>query len=224
MSAVVRVWGLAAVAFAAAGLVSTAAGGGPQRGILEPVGGGVQIVYTLGASSVRCSYGGTTGLPRLACGTRQADGGSPQQAFAAVMDPHQVMFLRVRAGRQSRLAALPQRAGAPVYGPFREQRTERVVQLLEGATIGFLGTNIACTAESDGNAPAMRCLAHGPGGLPGPCCGPNYTLLVKSKGFFLTPRRLQALLVVNNGVTQVRNGAATGPLPPPYRVVANWHL
>jgi hypothetical protein len=54
MGTVVRVWGLAAVVGAAAGLCSTAAGGAPQGGILEPVGGGVQIVFTSGGSSVRC--------------------------------------------------------------------------------------------------------------------------------------------------------------------------
>lgn len=139
------------------------------------------------------------------------------------MDPHQVVFLRVRAGRQSTLAALPQHPGSPVYGSFREQQAERIIQLQEGATVGFLGTNIACTAVADSNAPAVRCLAHGAGGLPGPCCGRNYTLLVKSKGFFLTPRRLQALLVITNGVTQVGNGGTAHPLRP-YRVIADWHL
>jgi hypothetical protein len=222
MRVVVRVWGLAAAAVAAAGLCSTATGGEPQRGILDPVGGGVQIVYTVGASSVRCSYGGSSGLPRLACGTRPVDGDSPKQVFAAVMDPHQVVFLRVHAGRQSILAALPQRAGSPVYGPFRERRTDRIIQLLEGATVGFLGTNIACTAEPYGNGPAIRCLAHGPGGLPGPCCGPNYPLLVRSTGFFLTPRRLQALGVVSTGVREVPSGTVAGPLPPPFRVIRNW--
>jgi hypothetical protein len=220
----VRVWALAAVAAAGAGLASAATGGRPQGGILEPAGGGVQIAYTLGASSLRCSYVRAGGPPRLACGTRQANGGTPRRAFAATMDPRRVVFLQVRAGGQTRLAAFPQRAGVPVYGPFRQERKPRIVQLLQGATIGFIGTNIGCTAQRYGNGPALRCFAHGPGGLPGPCCGPNYPLLVKSFGFFLTPRRLQALRVVRSGVTQVANGAATGPLPPPYRVVRNWHL
>ena len=155
---------------------------------------------------------------------RRADGGIPEQAFAATMDARRVVFLRVRGGRQTRLAAFPQRAGAPVYGPFRQEGKARTVQLYEGATIGIVGTNVACTAQRYGDAPALRCLAHGPGGLPGPCCGPNYPFLVKSNGFFLAPRRLQALLVVNSGVTQVANGAPVGPLPSPYRVVKTWHL
>lgn len=220
----VRLLALATVAAAGVGLASAAAGGPPPGPIREPAGGGVQIVYMLGAFSVRCSYSRAGGLPRLACGTRQAKGGIPEQAFAATMDARRVVFLRARAGRQTPLAALPQRAGAPVYGPFRQEGNARTVRLPEGATIGFIGTNIACSAERYGDAPALRCLAHGPGGLPGPCCGPNYPLLVKSNGFFLTPRRLQALLVVNNGVTQVADGAGAGSLPPPYRVVRTWHL
>jgi len=222
MRVVVRVLGLASAVVAAAGLCSTAAGGEPQGGILFPVGGGVQIVYTVGASSERCSYGGSSGLPRPACSTRPVDGSTPMQSFAAVMDPHQVVFLRVHAGRQTRLAALPQLAGAPVYGPYREQRTDRIIQLREGATVGFLGTNIACTAAPSGHTPAMRCLARAPGGLPGPCCGPNYPLLVKSTGFFLSPRRLQALRVVSSGVREIPNGTVAGPVPPPYRVIKTW--
>jgi hypothetical protein len=224
MGAVVCVGGLAAVAVAAAGLCSVGAAAGPQGGILEPVGGGVEVVYRVGASSARCLYGRSAGLPRLVCDIGRAGGGSEKHGFAALMDARQVVFVRVRAGRQTRLAVLSQRAGVPVYGAFRRQRAARIVELRAGATIGFIGTNIACTAERYGNAPALRCLAHGPGGLPGPCCGPNYPFLVNSNGFFLTPRRLQALLVVNSGVTQVNNGTATGPPPPPYRAIRNWYL
>jgi hypothetical protein len=224
MSALVRVSGLAAVAVAAAGWCSMAAAGGPLGPILEPVGGGVEVVYRVGASSVNCVYGRSAGLPQLACATRRA-GGRGKQVFAALMDARQVVFVRVRAGRQTRLAVMSQYAGVPVYGPFRRQRAARIVELRTGETIGFSGTNIACTAEQYGSTPALRCLAHGPGGLPGPCCGPDYPFLVSSTGFFLTPRRLQTLLVVNSGVAQVNSAtAATSPLPPPYRAIRTWYL
>ena len=92
-----------------------------------------------------------------------------------------------------------------------------MITLAEGASIGFLGTNVGCAAVRDGLVPGIRCLAHSGQGLPGPCCGPNFALLVGSHGFFLSPRRLRELLVVDDGVS-----AGTGPDSPPYRVIMEW--
>jgi hypothetical protein len=50
---------------------------------------------------------------------------------------------------------------------------------------------------------------------------PNFPLLVGSHGFFLSTRRAQALLVVDDGVTQVPNGGVARSAPP-YRVIAEW--
>jgi hypothetical protein len=129
------------------------------------------------------------------------------------MDAHRVALFRARAGGLTPLAAWSQQAGAPAYGAFRREPHARVIQLHGGASIGFLGTNIGCAAVRDGRAPGIRCLAHGTGALPGPCCGPNFALLVGSRGFYLSTHRLQALLVVNDGVNESA---------PPYRVVSEW--
>lgn len=203
----------AAAAVSVASFAATAGGQQPPRGILDPAGGGVRVVYAVGAASVRCSFGRSGGVPRLACSLRGRDGRTPDRGFAATMDAGRVALFRVRAGRRAPLAAWSQQAGASAYGAFRRELHARVIRLHEGASIGFLGTNVGCAAVRDGRAPGIRCLAHGKGGLPGPCCGPNFPLLVGSQGFFLSAHRLQALLVVDDGV----NGSA-----PPYRVVSEW--
>jgi hypothetical protein len=217
----VRGLAAAAVALTVASLAATAEGQRPPRGILDPAGGGVRVVYAVGAASVRCSFGRSRGVPRLACSLRRRDGRSPERDFAATMDAGRVALFRVRAGRRTRLAAWSQQTGAPAYGAFRREPHASVIRLHRVASIGFLGTNIGCVAVGDGRAPGIRCLAHGTGGLPGPCCGPNFPLLVGSHGFFLSTRRMQALLVVDDGVTEVPNGGVARSAPP-YRVIAEW--
>jgi hypothetical protein len=199
---------LLVTAASAASLVATALGGQPNGGILEPAGAGVRIVYALGNSSVQCSFGRSGHVPRLVCGI---GGRSSRQIFRAIIDVRRVAFFRVRGGRAAQLRAVSQRAGDPIYGPFGPDPEPRVITLAEGASIGFLGTNVGCTAVRDGVAPGIRCLAHSGQGLPGPCCGPNFSLLVGSHGFFLSTHRLQDLLVVGDGVNS-----------PPYRVVTEW--
>lgn len=76
----------AAVALTVASLAATAEGQRPPRGILDPAGGGVRVVYAVGAASVRCSFGRSRGVPRLACSLRRRDGRSPERDFAATMD------------------------------------------------------------------------------------------------------------------------------------------
>jgi hypothetical protein len=215
--------GLAAATLAVTvpSLAATAEGQRPARGILDPASGGVRVVYAVGAASVRCSSGRSSGVPRLACSLRGRGGRSPERDFAATMDAGRVALFRVRAGRRSRLGAWSQLAGAPAYGAFRREPYARVIRLRRGASIGFLGTNIGCVAVGDGRAPGIRCLAHGTGGLPGPCCGPNFPLLVGSHGFFLSTRRMRALLVVDDGVSQVPSGGVARSAPP-YRVIAEW--
>lgn len=191
--------GLAAAAVAAATLVATSSAA-PPGGILQPVGGGVLIAY----ASVECSFDGPARLPRLSCSTSA-------RGFRAAMDRGRVAFLR----GSTRLLTVTQRAGAAVYGDYLTDPSPRLIRLGAGASIGFLGTNIACATVANG----LRCLAHAGGGLPGPCCGPNYGLQVGSYGFFLSPTRLQELRVVHTGVYE-----GSGPYPPAYRTVRSWHL
>jgi hypothetical protein len=183
----------------------------PQVGILDPAGGGVRIAYRIGTVSIQCSFRRTQAVPRLTCAAR----GPVDHAFATSMDRSRVVFYR--AGRVTPLKAVSQAAGEPVYGDYAADPHPRLIELAQGASIGFLGTNVECVAVRDGSAPGIRCLAHGGQGLPGPCCGPNYPLQVGSYGFYLSARRLQELHVVNSGVS-----TGSGPHPSPYKVVKEW--
>jgi hypothetical protein len=145
----------------------------------------------------------------LSCSVRR-DG--VQNGFRASMNHGRVIF---RAG--STTLAVVQRPGIPVYGTYRADPRPRTIRLAESASIGFLGTNVSCEAARDGTAPGLRCLAHVGPGLPGPCCGPSFPLLVGSYGIYLSARRLQELLVVASGVTV---GSHSGAVP--YRVVREW--
>jgi hypothetical protein len=131
------------------------------------------------------------------------------------MDPGRVVLSQVRAGKRVTLAAVSQASGKPVYGRFARDRHPRQINLAEGASIGFLGTNIGCAAVRDHSSPGIECLAHSGLGLPGPCCGPNFALLVGSHGFLLSSRRLAELLVVNDGVSTGSGGS-------PVRVLHEW--
>jgi hypothetical protein len=144
-----------------------------------------------------------------------------ERGFAATIDVTRTTAFRFRADRPSPLGAWREPASTPVYGAFQRSRAGRVVRLAGGATVGFRGTAVACSARRDGGAPGIRCLVHGDQALPGPCCGPNYALLAGSYGFFLSTRRLEMLDVVDDGVTQVGPGGSV-PRLPPYRVAAAW--
>jgi hypothetical protein len=185
---------------AAASLAGFGWAGAPRSGILGPVGGGVRIAY----SSVTCSFDGTARVPRLTCSTSA-------RGFGAGIDRRHVDFFR----GSTRLLTVAQRAGAAVYGDYAPDHDPGLIRLAAGATVGFLGTNIACSTVANG----LRCLAHAGQGLPGPCCGPNYGLHVGSSGFFLSPTRLQELHVVGTGVSE-----GSGPHPPPFRVLRDWRL
>jgi len=161
-------------------------------------------VYPADGASVGCSFAATSRLPLITCTTRR---------LSATMDARRVVFNR--AGK--RVAVVAQRAGAPVYGPYEPAQPGNPIVLGKGATVGFLGTNVACTALLDGSAPALRCLPRGGLGLPGRCCGPNFGLLVGGHGFLLSPRRLEELLVVGTGVY-----TGSGSHPAPFRVVKTW--
>jgi hypothetical protein len=97
-----------AVAVAVASLAATAEGQRPGRGILDPASGGVRVVYAVGAASVRCSFGRSSGVPRLACSVRGRDGRSPERDFAATKDAGRVAVFRLRAGRRRLLGVWPQ--------------------------------------------------------------------------------------------------------------------
>lgn len=189
-----------AVCAAVASLAGAGRAGAPRHGILQALGGGVRVAY----SSVTCSFGGTAALPRLACSTSA-------RGFGAGMTRRRVDFFR----GSTRLLTVAQRAGTAVYGDYAPDPQPGLVQLAEGATVGFLGTNIACSAEAGG----LRCLARAGKGIPGPCCGPNYGAQVGSYGFFLSPTRLQELHVTGTGVYQ-----ASAPHPPLFRVLRDWRL
>lgn len=192
------------VSLAACAAVASLAGAGwagpPQTGILQPAGGGVRVAY----GSVACSFGLTASVPRLTCSTSA-------RGFGVRMDLRRVAFYR----GSTRLLTVTQRAGTALYGDYEPDPNPGLITLAPGASVGFLGTNIACSAAANG----LRCLAHAGGGLPGPCCGPNYGLYVGSYGFFLSPTRLQALRVVSTGVYE-----GSGPHPPPFRVLRDWRL
>jgi hypothetical protein len=130
------------------------------------------------------------------------------------MDRNRVVFLR----GSTRLLAAAQRAGAPVYGDYQHDAQPRSIRLAAGASVGFLGTNIACAAVAESATRGLRCLAHAGRGLPGPCCGPNFGLHVGSYGFFISPTRLEELRIVASGVYE-----GSGPHPPPYRTARSWH-
>ena len=89
------------------------------------------------------------------------------------MDASRVAFFRFRAGRLVELRAVSQRPGAPVYGPFRSDSDPRTIALAENASIGFLGTDIACAAVHDGAVPALGCFAHGRSVFQAPAAGPT---------------------------------------------------
>ena len=204
---------VSATAFTGSGRAQT-----PQEGVLEPAGGGNGIVSIVGGQAVACTFHRAGGVPQLRCDVRR---NARIEGFLTTMDPNRVAFLRVRTNttgnRIAPLAAVSQQAGAPVYGAFQSDPNPTQIELANGATIGFLGTNIACSARRDGRAPALLCLAHAGPGLPGPCCGPSFGLLVGSYGFFLSPRRLEELRVVTTGVY-----SGSGTHPPPDRIVNEW--
>jgi hypothetical protein len=211
-----RAWVAAlAVAIGAASAAATARGGPPQKGILQPVGGGVRLEYVVGADPVRCSLGLSGRTPQVACAV---GGKAGRRGFGATMDRRRLVFSRARAGRSTVLSTVSQRAGPPIYGAFRRY-PPRLIRLADDASVGFLGTNVACTAAAEGPAPGMLCLAHAGQGLPGPCCGPDYPLLVGSHGFLISPSELEELLVVNDGVSVGSSGPPPGA---PFRVVRVW--
>ena len=213
--------GAIAAVVAAATVATAARGDQPRSGILEPVGSGVTVVYAVNGLSIRCSVGRAGGEARVGCSARGSGGRALERGFEATIDAKRTAAYRVRHGRPGSLASWREPAGPAVYGTFRRSGQGRVVSVAAGATVGFLGTGVGCTAKRDGTSPGIRCLLHGGEGLPGPCCGPNYTLLVGSYGFFLSARRLQVLHVVGDGVTQVGAGGGSTHSPP-YRVVAEW--
>ena len=214
--------GAIAAVVAAAVVAAAASGDQPRSGILEPVGGGVTVVYQLNGVSVRCSVSRLGGQARVGCSARGLDGRPLERSFEATIDAARTAAYRVRGGHPVSLASRREPAGTPVYGAFRRSSQGRAVRIAAGGTVGFLGTGVGCTAKQDGGTPGIRCLLHGRQGLPGPCCGPNYALLVGSYGFFLSTRRLQLLYVVDDGVTQVGPGGGGSTHSPPYRVVAEW--
>ena len=193
----------------AACVVASSRAGTPRAGILQSAGGGVRIASVTAGVSTECLFA----ISRtLTCVVRDRDG-HIHDGFRASMNQDRVVF----APRSTRPLTVAQPPGTPVYGAYRTDPDPRLIRLDESASIGFLGTNIACQAARDGSTPGLRCLSHAGPGLPGPCCGPSFGLLVGSYGFYLSPRRLQELLVTGTGVT-------TGSHPPraPYRIVREW--